>query len=297
MALVSAGCAGAPERDDDGAPDEARAIAAYAGFYGPESVTYDAGQDVWFVSNMLGPGSARDGKGYIVRISGDLAHAEMFVESGVAGAVLDAPKGIAIAGETLWVADIDVLRGFDRRTGAPRGIVDLRGRAVLLNDVAVAPDGALYVTDTGILMTPKGVIHVGGEKVFRIEPQRGDVRIVASGGALGRPNGVTWDATRDEWLVASFDPFRSQVYALEPVTGERRVIAEGSGNFDGLEVLEDGTILVSGWKDASLIAIHGGRRRAVVRNLHQPADFGVDTRRNRIAIPQVILGRVDFYDL
>ena len=61
---------------------------------------------------------------------------------------LNAPKGMALRGDTLFVADIDILRMFNRRTGAPLGGVDVAERgATFLNDVAVGPDGSLYITD------------------------------------------------------------------------------------------------------------------------------------------------------
>ena len=66
---------------------------------------------------MLGPGSLKDGSAYIARVNaGDPRRAAVFVAGGRGGAVLDAPKGMALQGDTLWVADIDVLRGFHRRT-------------------------------------------------------------------------------------------------------------------------------------------------------------------------------------
>jgi sugar lactone lactonase YvrE len=243
----------------------ARFVKALDGFYGPEGVKYDAAQDVWFVSNMLGYGSAKDGAGYIIRIpAGPLAHPTLF-KSGKNGATLDAPKGMAIHGDTLWVADIDVLRGFDRRTGAPLATVDFRPhRAVLLNDVTVGHDGLLYVTDSGIRMTEVGVLHPG-DRVFAVGPNHA-VSVVAAGAALGRPNGIIPEPKGKGLVVVSFDPFHSLAYRLTPgdPRGTLTPLAQGKGKFDGVE---------------------------------PPADIGVDTRRNRIAIPQPIRGRVEFWEL
>src|SRR6476660_1727346 len=44
-------------------------VASIAGFRSPESVRYDPDQDVWFVSNIAGFGSDKDGRGYIVRVA------------------------------------------------------------------------------------------------------------------------------------------------------------------------------------------------------------------------------------
>ena len=273
----------------------ARLVAALTGFHGPEAVVYDSAQDAWFVSNMLGFGSFHDDNGYILRVSGDLRASAVLVSGSADGVTLHAPKGMALQGDTLWVADIDVLRGFDRRTGAPVAEIDLRGRALLLNDVALGPDGALYATDTGIQMIEHGVLYRGGDQVLRIAPG-GAVSVVVAGEALRRPNGIAWDGHGQRWLVAAFDPFRGEVYALG-AEGARRTLTHGPGNFDGLEVLPDGAVLFTSWKDSSLHLLHGGRDRRIVRGLVQPAEIGVDTRRGRVAVPQVILGRVHVYGL
>ena len=69
----------------------------------PESVRYDPDQDVYFISNMLGYGSAKDGVGYIARAqAGDPSKVDVFIESGRNGVTLNAPKGMAIVGDTLY---------------------------------------------------------------------------------------------------------------------------------------------------------------------------------------------------
>ncbi len=301
-ALAAATCGRTAEARD--APSAARKLHVVQGLGFPESVRYDPDQDVYFISNMAGPGSLKDGNGFIVRIRAeDLSGAEVFVQGGRNGVTLDAPKGMAIRGDTLWVADIDVVRGFHRVTGAPLATIDLRPHgAVLANDVAVGPDGSLYVTDTGIAMTDKGVMYRGGDKVLVIGPG-GAVSLLAEGKDLGRPNGITWDPEGKRWIVVSFHPFRSEVYALQPgrtaPRGEepRTVLLRGLGKFDGVERLPDGRLLVTCWSDSSLHLVTGTTSQRIIRDLWQPADLGVDTRRNRVAIPLVLQGRVEIWEL
>ena len=90
---------------------EARFVRNLTGFQGPESAKYDPQQDAWFVTNQTGAGSDKDGNGYISRVSAsDPDSAIVFAQGGVNGVVLNSPKGTALHGDTLWVADIDVLR-------------------------------------------------------------------------------------------------------------------------------------------------------------------------------------------
>jgi sugar lactone lactonase YvrE len=281
----------------DSVATSAHRLGVVQGLYGPESVRYVPGQDVYFVSVMNGPGSEKDNNGYIVQINaGNLGESRIFVMAGKNGVHLDAPKGLAIHGDTLWATDIDVLRAFNRYSGQPLGEIDLKSRgAVLLNDIAVGPDGTIYVTDTGIIMSQIGVIYKGGDKVFAIGPNRA-VSVVAHGNVLGRPNGVAWDSAGKRWVVASFDTFHSEVYALHPSDSTRIILANGKGRFDGIEVLSGGRFLVSCWQDSSVHLFSRGQDRQIVRNVPAPADIGIDTKRWRLAIP-VDNNRVEFWDL
>src|SRR4051794_1083011 len=135
------------------AADSTAAPAGYSarleGFQGPESAKYDADLDVWYVSNVNGSPLAKDGNGYISRLKGDGTMDSLkFIVGGVGGVTLNAPKGLALQGDTLWVADIQSVRGFDRRSGKPVASVDVKG-SKFLNDAVVGPDG-IYVTDTGV---------------------------------------------------------------------------------------------------------------------------------------------------
>lgn len=276
----------------------ARKIATVEGIYGPESARYDSAQDAWFVSAMLGPGSAHDGQGYILRLEGSsVGTGRIFAQGGQGGVRLDAPKGIAFQGDTLWTADIDVLRGFDLRTGAPVGTIDFRPySAVLLNDLAVGPDGSIYVTDTGIQMTDIGVLHPGGDKIFVVSPGR-RISILSAGDQLKRPNGVAWDPATKKWYVVGFEPFDSPLYTVAQGDTAPHVIAHGKGRFDGLQALGDGRFLVTGWSDSALIAIGKGKEVRLVRGLTSPAALGIDRRRHLVGIPEPMMGRVSFWEL
>jgi sugar lactone lactonase YvrE len=279
---------------------EARFVRNLIGFQGPESVRYDPGQDVFFISNMAGYGSAKDGNGYISRVSaGNPDDAAVFVQGGKNGVTLDSPKGMAIQGDTLWVADINILRGFNRKTGAPIANIDFTPYgAVQLNDVALAPDSSLRVTDSGIIMGKRGVVHVGPDHVYVVGPGR-RVSVPAQGPDLHQPNGITWDSAGRRWIVLSFDRLQGQIAELPLDMRTRKVILQSTvlTQLDGVEMLPSGAIMFTSWSDSAVHVLSGGRERKIVRAVPVPADIGVDTRRHHLAIPLSMLGRVQLWDI
>jgi sugar lactone lactonase YvrE len=273
-------------------------VNAIIDFHEPESVKYDPDQDVYFVTNINGFGSVKDNNGYISRVNAsNIADVRTLVQGGQHGVTLHAPKGTAIHGDTLWVCDIDALRGFDRRSGAPLATIDFSPyHAVLLNDVAVGPDGTLHVTDTGIQMTDKGVIFSGGDKMFVVGPNQ-SVSVTESGAQLEKPNGITWDAKGQRWLYVSFDPFHSHLFAFKNGDTARVVLDSGRGRWDGVEALADGRILVSSWTDSTVHLLTDGHDERLVRNVPAPADIGVDTKRNLVLVPLGVLSRVELWTI
>ena len=269
------------------------------GLLQPESVKYDPDQDVYFITNMLGFGWVKDGAGYIVRVeASDFSRMRIFAEGGKNGVTLNAPKGMALHGDTLWVTDIDVLRAFDRRSGAPLATVDLRPQnAVLLNDVAVGPDGALRVTDSGIIMSPKGILHPGGDRIFVVGPGR-SVSVQAEGAALDRPNGIIWEPNGKRWVVVSFDRFAGEFATMAPgPDSSRRVIRTGPGQLDGVQVRADGALLFSSWADSSIHLLKNGRDARIIRQVPEAAAIGWDAKRHRVLVPLATLGWVQVWEI
>jgi outer membrane protein assembly factor BamB len=108
----------------------------------PESALYSAEQGIIFVANMDGDGSAKDGKGFISQLTPD---GQMVRAEWVSG--MNAPKGMAIWGEKLYVSDIDQLIEIDIVKGEISKRFPAVG-AIFLNDVAASKDGKIYVSDS-----------------------------------------------------------------------------------------------------------------------------------------------------
>src|SRR5437762_11304199 len=239
------------------------------GFLTPESVLHDPAQDIYFVSNINGGPTAKDNNGFISRVRPDGAVENLkFIEGGHSGVTLNAPKGLAIRGDTLWVADIDVVRAFDAKTGVPRDTVSLAGLgAVFLNDIATAQTGALYITDTGIRFDDVGnALHPGPDRIFRIGTDR-QVTVAVRGDTLGRPNGITLDSVGKRFIVVQFGG--RAVLAWKPGDKAPSVIAKGPGGFDGVEIVGN-RILVSSWADSTVSSYESGQEVKVITGVPSP---------------------------
>ena len=277
-------------------PPPATKVATVAGFLTPESVLHDTTQDIYFVSNINGSPTAKDNNGFISRVRPDGAVENLkFIEGGKSGVTLNAPKGLALWADTLWVADIDAVRAFNARTGATIDSVSLASLgAVFLNDIAVAPTGALYITDTGIRFDDVGnVLHPGPDRVFRIGPDR-KVTVAVRGDTLGRPNGIALDPVGKRFVIVEFGG--RSLLAWKPEDKAPSVIAKGPGVFDGV-VIAGGKILVSSWTDSTVSSYETGQEVKVITGVPSPADIGYDGKRNRVLIPIFTGNRVEIWQL
>ena len=154
------------EKAPEAAPATDAPVAVVSeGLSTPESVLWDATRNVWYVSNINGSPLAKDDNGYILRLSADGATMDSvaFINGADADITLNAPKGMALVGDTLWVADIDAVRAFDVTTGNTVTTLELGAQnATFLNDVAVGGDGTVYITDSGISFNADGSVPSPG---------------------------------------------------------------------------------------------------------------------------------------
>lgn len=150
LLLVSVAACGGEEPPPDEAAADANAVIEIGkvGFATPESVLHDSVADVYLVSNINGGPADKNGNGFITQLTPEGRVRDLkWINGEVTGVAFDAPKGMAIRGDTLYVADVDCVRLFMRVTGAPAGKVCTAG-ATFLNGIAVDGNGTLYVTDS-----------------------------------------------------------------------------------------------------------------------------------------------------
>ena len=249
-----------------------------AGFATPESVLYDPEADLYLVSNINGSPARKDGNGFISRVSPEgKVLALRWIDGRKEGVELHAPKGMALLGKGLFVADIDAVRVFDRATGKALRSIPVQG-ARFLNDLCAGPDGRVYATDTG------------AGAVFRLDPKTGKVDRPFRGKEPPQPNGITADDARI--YVASFGGAEVWCLGREGKVEHRwKLPAQG---LDGLVRLSDGTLLVSSWRASAVFRIApDGTISKLFTKISAPADIGFDSKRKRVLIPWFNMNRVE----
>lgn len=219
----------------------------------PESVVQDPATGVLYVSNIDGAVMQKDGKGFIAKLRGD---GSMIEREWVKG--LDAPAGLALYERTLYVADVDQLVEINVASGEIVKRYPAKG-AVFLNDIAVAEDGTVYVSDTPL------------NTIWRLKD--GDFEPWLANDTLNGPNGLlVQDGTL---VVAAFGklagegqkPERGGLYAIdiEKQSVSKIGDSESIGHLDGLQALQPGVYLVSDWDAGGLyrVSAKGGVERVL----------------------------------
>lgn len=201
----------------------------------PESVVYDVERDVLYISNINGSPMGKDGNGFISRLSKD---GDILTLEWVTG--LNAPKGAAIVGNTMFVSDIDELVAIDIESGGVVERYPVQG-SIFLNDVAADDSGNVYISDSS---KENSVIYrFDGTAVT--EWIRGD--------EISMPNGL---CANDGYLLVGNSGDGSIKRVDLATRSIERVATVGSG-IDGLRPYGDHGYLVSDWKGTTSLVLKG----------------------------------------
>lgn len=255
------------------------------GFQAPESAVPDVTAGMIYVSNVAGNPADKDGNGYISKLTLD---GKVVAEKWITG--LDAPKGLALYGGRLFVADIDKLVEIDIAAGSVAARHEAVG-AKLLNDVAADDEGGVYVSDwvgNAIWRYADGTFEKWLESDKLLSPNgllvEGDRLIVAGWGSGMAPDYST--KTPGHLLQVSLsDKTISDLGNGKPV-----------GNLDGLEAFDDDTYLVTDWVAGKVFQIDQKGNAKVLLALNQgTADLSYDPETRIAIIPLMVEGKLAAY--
>jgi len=258
------------------------------GFLAPRSALHDPEADVYLVSNSNGGPADADGNGFISRVAPDGTVLALKWIDGASGA-LDAPKGMALHADKLYVADLKVVRSFDRKSGEALGKVAIV-TASYLNDLAIGADGTLYVSDTG-LSKVKGAAalqETGSDAIYSVDA-RGVVGMVGKGVELGQPTGLLAGA-QGIWVAS----LSGEVYRIAP-DGQRLGMTQlPAGGLEGVIETETGRLVVACSETSTIYrskprgaagAAEAAEFESLISDLDAPGDIGYDRQRRQLLVP------------
>ena len=244
---------------------------------------------------------AKNGKIYVSEINGfgkDGDGQITVIENGkqrVFATGLDDPKGLAIIGKTLYVADKTKIMKIDMdgkvQTFVPASAFPVT--PLFLNDLEADPQGNLYVSDSGDLFGSGK-----GGAIYKISP-KGEVKLLISDKQDARvkaPNGLLAD---DTGKVIIYVDFASGIlYSLNTETKALNDVAEGFGGGDGLLHRSNGTMYVSDWKGGKVFSVNTKGDVALVKGGYQSAaDIAITKDEKYIMVPDMKAGELDFIPL
>ena len=249
----------------------------------PESVIYDSKNEVLYVSNITDHPFKKDGTGYISKIGldGSIIKKKWINK-------LNAPKGLTISNDKLYIADVDELVEVDIESG--KIINKYKGYgSVCMNDVTADKYGNVYVGDTY------------NDTIYRLN-QFGQLPAWFYSPGLA-PNGIhidneegnlivgSWGAVMEGWgtpeLKGSLKSINIHTKKIKDL-GKKPI-----GNLDGIESDGKGAYFVTDWTGAKLYRIKKNGKFKVIAEVGKgAADHEVILDKNLVIIPIMAEGKV-----
>lgn len=189
----------------------------------PESVIYDANQEVLYVSNINNPSGGKDGNGSIgkVALDGEILEVE-WVYGG-----MDAPKGLGMLRNLLYAADPQKVVVINTTTGKIQKSIEIKD-AGMLNDITIDEEGVVFVSDSK------------NGKIYRIQNDKAEVWL--DNEALQKPNGLL----AYQGKLYMVDMGSEIFYEIRKDSKELKMIADGLKGGDGIVAYKD-NFIISNW--------------------------------------------------
>jgi hypothetical protein len=225
----------------------------------PESVLMSADKSILYVSLIDGGGWDADGKGGVGKLE---PAGKGYNGNWVSG--LNAPKGMAVNGNRLFVADINNVVIIDIKNGTIEKKIAIDSAAGL-NDVTVSDNGIIYVSDS-----KKGT-------VWKIENDKPELYLRNLDGI----NGLK--CVKDELFLGAG---RSFVKA----NTQRQIssVAELPEAIDGIEPVGNGDFILTSWPGYIYYLSAGGAIETLLDTHNEKkntADIGYDAAQRIVYVP------------
>ena len=255
--------------------------------HAPESVATDG--KVFYIAD-IGEGSnptKKDGNGFIFKMD-QQGRGTVFAKE------LDAPKGAFLLHSTLFVADVDKIKGYNTRNGAQLFNIDLAPATNFLNDITAINDSTLVASATDV--NKLFLVHLGAtprtEELIYATPIRGT-------------NGLVYDSKRKRLYACGFGDAGKpdgQIGYID-MSSEKKVftpLTNRLGYYDGIALTDHNSkLIISDWvafeKKGILLELDlaTGKTRTLNKELIAgPADFTLDNKGSAI-VPAMMAGEIE----
>jgi len=258
------------------------------GFSSPESTIING--NYLYVSNVgkeLKP-TVKDADGFISKLSKDGAIENLHFIDG-----LDAPKGMSIVNNTLFVADIDTLKGFDLES--KKEIFNLVFKdTYFLNDITVKDDNTIFVSSSDLSAVYE--VDITNKQYKKI------VDLTTANG-LFYEDGILYGAQLGSSVNSMFDA-KGSFFQIDLKNGNKKTqLGTFKGVLDGVYKVGD-KLYVSDWvnfEKSGIIRIYDLKTKEQsilnVEPFMGAADFWIDEKTNKLYLPQMLGGKVSIINL
>jgi hypothetical protein len=258
------------------------------GFSSPESTIVN--KNDLYVSNVgkeLKP-TLKDGDGFISKLTLDGKIEKLHLIDG-----LNAPKGMGIIDNTLYVADIDTLRGFDLQTKKEVFNVVFEG-VNFLNDITIKDSNTLFIgaSDTSAIYEVD-ISKKSYKKLMDFTVTNG----------LFYEDGILYAAQLGSTTQNMFDG-KGKLYQIDLKNNNKLTqLGTFEGVLDGVHKLGN-KVYVSDWgnaKKTGIIRVYDlqTKKESVLEAelFMGAADFWIDKKSKKVFMPQMIGNKVSIFDL
>ena len=242
----------------------------------PESVLYDRNRDILYVSNINMEPWGKDGNGFITKMDLEGKIVDLKWIEGI-----NAPKGMGVSGNYLYIADIDVLVQADIESGKVLQSYAVEGNPQL-NDVTVSEDGTVFVSGSG------------SSTIYKLVD--GKLEVFQVGDEGERYNGLYWE--KDRMLLAT--SATSQFKEINHANKEVKVISENMGHGDGIAPVGDGGYIITSWLGAIFYVSKDGVSTKLMdteKDGIYTADIDYSIEKNLLFVPTFFDNKVKAFKL
>jgi DNA-binding beta-propeller fold protein YncE len=264
----------------------------------PYSFVSDAAGKEYFISSVNGEPDARDNNGFITKLDADgKIINRRFIQGGVGDTTLHAPKGMALADRVLYVADLDMLRGFEASTGIPV-------LAIPMLPASASPGRATPAHISDVAFDGKGVLYCSDQlnnTIYRVDLATQGLTVLVSDKVLAGPSGVAVHPKTGHLMVVSWD--KGKIFEVSPEGVLTEVFSNGffSARFQNLRGVDFdrwGNMYMSDFTTGKVWRMSWDKRFQVIAEyLPSPGDLGIDRSNNLILVPYQLVDAAEMNGL